>query len=261
MLKLLAQNMTEDIKIMSMVKQIRFAIDNKNIISYFQPIINNQTQKVEKYESLVRLINEKNEILLPESFLGISKRSNNYCDITKQVLENSFFVLSENDDISISINLSMSDIENEEIRNTINNFLDANSTFGKRIILELLEDEKINDFKVISRFIYSIKKRDVRIAIDDFGSGYSNFERIFKLSPDIIKIDGSIIGGLENNSYSRDLIESLVYFSKKQGIKTIAEWVENESTYNILRDIGVDYSQGYYFGKPDVITFPKKLNN
>ena len=254
MLNVLAPNMTEDIKIMKIVKQIKFAIDNKNIVSYFQPIVNNQTKKIEKYESLVRLINENNEILLPESFLGISKASNNYCEITKQVLENSFRVLKENNDISISINLSMSDIENEEIRNTINIFLDTYSAFGKKIIFELLEDERINNFKVISRFIYSIKKRDVRIAIDDFGSGYSNFERIFKLAPDIIKIDGSIIGGLGNNSYSRDLIESLVYFSKKQGIKTIGEWVETESTYNILRDIGVDYSQGYYFGKPEVIS-------
>jgi len=255
MIKALSSNMINDTKIKDMIRQIKFAIEHRNIISYFQPIINNQTKKIEKYESLVRLVNTDNEVLLPECFLAISKSSNNYCDITKQVLENSFLMLQENSNISISINLSMSDIENEDIRSIIINFLDEYSGFGKRIIFELLEDEKITNFKTISRFIYSIKKREVRIAIDDFGTGYSNFERIFKLSPDIIKIDGSLIGGLESSSYSRDLVESLVHFSQKQGIKTVGEWVENESTYKILRNIGVDYSQGNYFGKPDLISF------
>jgi len=257
MIKAFSPNMNSDIKNKTMLEQIKCAIENKNIISHFQPIINNQTNEIEKYESLVRLINENNEVLLPNLFLGISKASNIYCEITKQVLENSFLILQENQGISISINLSMSDIENEEIQNTILFFLDKHSELGKRIIFELLEDERIINFKVISRFIYSIKKREVRIAIDDFGSGYSNFERIFRLAPDIIKIDGSIIGGLENNNYSRDLIESLVYFSKKQGIKTIGEWVESESTYTILRNIGVDYSQGYYFGKPAALKISK----
>jgi len=258
MLKFLTNNISKNIKVMSMVKQIRKAIINKNIVSYFQPIVNNKTKKIEKYESLVRLLDVNNNILLPDLFLGISKNSNDYCYITQQVLENSFLMLKMNNDVSVAINLSMSDIENKDIRNMIDCFLDEYAAYGKRIIFELLEDERINNFKLIITFINRIKKRGVKIAIDDFGSGYSNYERIFKLSPDIIKIDGSIIGNLQRSTYSQDIVESLVYFSKKQGIKTVGEWVENESTYDILRNIGVDYSQGYYFGKPEMVKFLKK---
>ena len=89
-----------------------------------------------------------------------------------------------------------------------------------------------------------------KIAIDDFGSGYSNFERLLEYSPDILKIDGSLIKNIETDEFSRNLVETIVMFAKRQGLQTIAEYVENEKIYNILTELGVDYSQGYYFGKP-----------
>lgn len=90
----------------------------------------------------------------------------------------------------------------------------------------------------------------MQIAIDDFGAGYSNFERILEFEPDIIKIDGSLIKNIQTDVFSRDLVETIVAFAKKQNIKTVGEFVENEAIFNILNEIGVDYSQGYYFGKP-----------
>lgn len=92
---------------------------------------------------------------------------------------------------------------------------------------------------------------NVKIAIDDFGSGYSNFERLLEYTPDILKIDGSLIKNIETDEFSRSLVETIVTFAKKQNIETIAEFVENENIYNILNEIGVDYSQGYFFGKPE----------
>ena len=93
----------------------------------------------------------------------------------------------------------------------------------------------------------------VLIAIDDFGAGYSNFERLLEFSPDILKIDGKLVKNIANDVYSKNIVETIVSFTKKQKIITIAEFVENEQIYNILSELGVDYSQGYYFGKPENI--------
>ena len=91
------------------------------------------------------------------------------------------------------------------------------------------------------------------IAIDDFGAGYSNFERLLEFEPDILKIDGSLVKNIVNDTYSRNIVETIVSFARKQNIITIAEFVENEEIFNILNEMGVDYSQGYYFGEPKKI--------
>jgi len=235
---------------LKMIRTVKIALDNYKIVSYFQPIINNKTKKIEKYESLVRLIDEDGSVLSPFHFLNISKKGNYYSKITQRVLENSFKIL-HSIKTKLSINISASDIEKEEIRTQIFELLKQYPEDCHRIIFELLEDEKIKDFQKIKNFIFDVKSMGVRIAIDDFGAGYSNFERIYGFEPDIIKIDGSLIKHIATDLFSRNIVEAIVVFAKKQNIETIAEFVENESIYNILNEIGVDYSQGYYFGKPE----------
>ncbi len=99
-----------------------------------------------------------------------------------------------------------------------------------------------------------MKKFGVKIAIDDFGAGYSNFERLLDYQPDLLKIDGSLIRDIETNSYSKSVVKTIVAFAKEQNIETIAEYVENGNIYKILKKMGVDYSQGYYFGKPEPLS-------
>ena len=234
---------------LEMIKTVKIALENFNIVSYFQPIINNKTKEIEKYESLVRLIDEKGNIISPFAFLSISKKGNYYNKITERVLENSFRILHKIN-TKLSINLSASDIEKDQTRKKIFDLLDEYKDDNHRVIFEFLEDETVNDFQTIISFIKKVKKRGVKIAIDDFGSGYSNFERLLEFEPDILKIDGSLIKSIEKDEYCKNIVETIVLFAKKQKIETIAEFVENENIFNILNDIGVDYSQGYYFGKP-----------
>jgi EAL domain-containing protein (putative c-di-GMP-specific phosphodiesterase class I) len=237
------------IKTFTMIKD---AIDSYNIVSHFQPIVNNKTKKIEKYESLVRLIDKDKNILLPYSFLGTSKKGKYYIEITSIVLENSFNALNKTS-ASISINLSASNIELEEIRVKFISLLKKNRDNATRIILELTEEEKIDDFNVIKQFIDDIKALGVKIAIDDFGVGYSCFERILDYNPDILKIDGRLIKDINKNHLSYSIVESIVSFAQKEKLQTVAEFVENEEIYNTLCKLGVDYSQGYYFGKPSVL--------
>ncbi len=234
------------------IATIKNAIQNETIVSHFQPIVCNSTKKVVRYESLVRLLNEQKDLLYPCDFLEVAKKGKYYFQLTKIVLENSFKVLNDYD-IDIAINLSIKDLYSPSIRKIIDNLLRSYSKHTKRVTFELLEDEDIKNFNTISSFIKSIKKRGVKIAIDDFGSGYSNYERLLNYRPDILKIDGSLIRNLDKNSYSLSIVKTIVSFAKDQNILTTAEFVENESIFNIVRELGIDYSQGYFFGKSKAI--------
>lgn len=237
----------ENMKVVSMIKT---AILRSKIVSYFQPIIDNKTQEIVKYESLVRLIDEKEEVLSPFFFLETSKKSNYYSQITNIVLNHSFTIL-RNCKADISINLSAIDIEQKSTREAIIGHLEANRENTHRVVFELLEDEGIKDFQVVKDFITLVKGYGVKIAIDDFGAGYSNYERLLDYQPDILKIDGCLIRDIETSSYSLSAVKSIVTFAKEQNMQTIAEFIENESIFNIVKDLGVDFSQGYYFGKPE----------
>ena len=236
-----------NLKILKMVKR---AIDTSNIISYFQPIVSNKTKEIVKYESLVRLVDENEEIISPFFFLDIAKKGKYYAQITAMVLENSFEAL-EKTTKDISINISALDIEKSITRKKIYELLEIHKHSASRVVFELLEDEDVRDLDKISKFISKVKGYGVRIAIDDFGAGYSNFERLLKYQPDIVKIDSSLIKNIESDSYSLSVVKTIVSFAKEQKIEMIAEYIENENIYNILKDLGVEYSQGYYFGKPD----------
>jgi PAS domain S-box-containing protein len=240
-------------KNLEVIKMVKIALERYNIVSYFQPIIDNKTKEIEKYESLVRLIDEEGKVLSPYEFLHISKKGSYYNKITRRVLENSFKML-KNVTTKLSINLSTLDIEKDETRSLIYALLDEYKEDNNRLIFELLEDESVKDFQSIKNFIRKVKSQGVSIAIDDFGVGYSNFERLLEFEPDILKIDGSLIRNIIEDKYSKNIVETIVTFAKKQHIKTVAEYVETEEIFNYLNNLGVDYSQGYYFGRPEDLT-------
>ncbi len=237
----------QNFKTITMIKK---AIEDKKIISYFQAIVNNKTKEIEKYESLVRLINEDEKVISPFFFIDISKRGKYYAQITSIVLDNSFAALHRTDK-EISINLSILDIEKKQTRRKLFTLLKEYKSSAHRITFELLEDENVKDFDLVKTFIVEVKRLGVQIAIDDFGAGYSNFERLLDYQPDILKIDGSLIKNIETSPFAVSVVKSVVTFAKAENIKVVAEYVENENIYKMLCELGVDYSQGYYFAKPN----------
>jgi PAS domain S-box-containing protein len=235
---------------MKIVHTIKNALNSSRIILYFQPIVDNQTEKITKYESLVRLIDEENRVLPPRKFLETAKKSNLYSQITSEVLNYSFKMLRKYN-IDISINLSAIDIEQDDTRRMILDLLEKHKDLAQKIVFELLEDEKIKNFQIVKAFIKKVKSYGVKIAIDDFGAGHSNFKRLLNYEPDILKIDGSLIRDLNNKScYCISAVKSIVTFAKEQNLKTVAEYIESEEIFKIIKELGVDYSQGYYLGKP-----------
>ena len=229
--------------------KIRKAIvDFSGIVPYFQPIIDNKTNKIVKFESLSRLIDGQGAIHSPNAFIPVAKTIKVYDIITKTIIQKSFDVFA-NEPYDFSINLSFEDIMNDQMYNYIIKVLE-DTRMGERVTFELLESEKVDDFEKVIRFFKEIRRHGVKIAIDDFGSGFSNFSYIINLQPDFIKIDGSIIKALDTDKNAQIVVETIVDFSRKLGIKTVAEFVHSSTILSTVQKLGIDYSQGYYIDEP-----------
>ena len=239
-------------------KKLKSAFVNDNIEVYFQPLVNNRTLKVDKYECLVRLIEEDGKVIAPYFFLDISKKSNQYTKLTKIVLEKSFQKF-ENLPFEFSVNISYEDIENPDFLDFIKELL-KKYNISNKVVFEILEDESIKNYNLLISFVDEVKALGCKVAIDDFGSGYSNFEHLLKMNIDYLKIDASLIKNIATNENSYKITKTIIEFAKNLNLKTIAEFVENEEIFNIVRSLGADYSQGYFFSAPISIPNVIKYN-
>ncbi len=226
-------------------KEIKEAIEKGNIIPYFQPIVD-KDKNIVKYEVLCKVrIGDKIKSIYP--YLKILKENKMYHKITYIMLDSALKVLKKHP-VSLSVNLSIEDIMNKDILNLIQeNFTDKN--ISKRITFEILESEIVS-YDLLQDFIKDMHQYGIRFAIDDFGSGYSNFSRVLKLNIDYLKIDGSLVKNIDRDKNSRLIVETIVDFAKKSNIKTIAEYVHSKDVFVECQKIGVDYFQGFYLGKP-----------
>jgi PAS domain S-box-containing protein/diguanylate cyclase (GGDEF)-like protein len=230
------------------INAIQSAIKDDRITPYFQGIVDNKTKKIVKYEALIRLIKRNGEVLSPFFFLDASKKAKSYQELTR-IMITKVFDAFKYVDYDFSINLTLSDMRSKKTMSVLYDNLEKCGC-GKRLILEIVESEGIEYFEEVCLFIKEVKKHGCRVAIDDFGSGYSNFAYLAKLDIDFIKIDGSLIHDIDKDENKRIAVESILYFAKNKGIKTIAEYIETESIFNLTLELGVDYSQGYLFSKP-----------
>ncbi|BFU78982.1 hypothetical protein ALC152_21970 [Arcobacter sp. 15-2] len=229
-------------------KNIEVALENNQIVPFFQPIKDAKTDEIIKYETLARL--EKNgEIFTPDMFIDISKKSKQYDEFTRAMIRNSFEYFQDKENISFSINFSIDDIQNHKTTEVLFEYLDK-FDIGDRFIVELLETEEFEDFDIINNFIQKLKTYKVKIAIDDFGSGYSNFAYIGNLQIDFLKLDSSLIENIHTNTDSYKVVKNINSFAHDMGLETIAEKVHCEEIEVLLKKLGVDYLQGYHIGKP-----------
>lgn len=252
----LAKQYSDNIKIINIIK---IAIGLDGIIPYFQPIFDAKTGKVEKYESLVRLRQENGEILSPFHFLEISKKIKLYPQITKIMVEKSFSYFAKNG-LNFSINLAFSDILNENTKEFIFRKI-VEYDIAKQLTIEILETQEIDEEKSIYKFIDSVYSHGAKIAIDDFGSGFANFKHMTGMRSDYMKIDGSLIRDIDTDEDTRLVVETIIIFAKKLKKKTIAEFVHSKNIYNIVRELDIDFIQGYYLGEPSESLLKTDMEN
>lgn len=228
--------------------KIKKALDEDAITLFLQPIYDNKTHKITKYETLVRLI-DADTIYTPAKFLAIAKKTHQYLSITKTVIRKAC-ALFANKTLDFSINLTMEDIEDDDLKDYLWKMAKLHGV-EKRLILEIVESESIKDFTAITKFLHTSREKGFRLAIDDFGTGYSNFEYLYKLKANYIKIDGSIIQNIYSQDSTLDVIKAIVTFAQACDAKTIAEFVSSKELFDAVCELGIDYSQGYFIGKPE----------
>lgn len=233
---------------MEWVKKLKRAMKEDRIVPYYQPIFDNKSNKIVSCECLIRLIDDDNNIISPIHFLTIAKKSRLYSELTKVMVQKSCRYF-EHLDCDFSVNLSIDDMLDAEIVDYIKSNINKYNV-SKKIVFEILESEGIENYEEISIFIEEMKVLGCRIAIDDFGSGYSNFEHLLKLNIDYIKIDGSLIKNLDKDVNAQVVVETIVDFAKKLNILTIAEYVHNEAVSIRVKELKVDRTQGFYLAQP-----------
>lgn len=232
-------------------KRIIDGIENDLFLPFFQPIVN-RDQEIIKFEALMRLketLDGKTTYIVPYSFLDIASKTRHYNEISTMVLMKSFALCAQYR-TTISVNLNYQDILNTSLHEAMKQAI-ISDDIGHLLVFEILETENILNYKLIKNFIDDFRTYGVRFAIDDFGTGFSNFSHIFELSPDFIKIDGSLIKNIHNDKKSYELVKAVVFFSKELGIKTIAEFVHCKEVFDIAYKLGIDQFQGYYFAEPN----------
>ena len=243
----LKQNVQEN---MQMVKTIKDALAEDRIIPFFQPIVNLQTSKIEKYEALVRLRLKNGEILPPFKFLEIAQKSSQYHNITKVMIEKTIQTARKYPQYRFSINFSMQDILDKKITTTLFELLDENKDTDAKIDIELLESEQLDDMQIVKLFIDKVHTYGSYILVDDFGTGYSNFSYFSELAIDIVKIDGSIVKEIVTSKRKFHMLKSIKEFANGMDMKTVSEFVESRDIALKLKSIGATYAQGYYFSQP-----------
>ncbi len=241
-----------ELKNIDLIPIMQYNIKQELVEPYFQPIVDTNTLEIHKYEALMRLFDEEGNLILPGIFIHRAKKYRLYTKLMSILIDKVIAYIIKHKK-HFSINLDFHDILNPHIKKQIIAHLENNDV-GNYLTIEILESEKISNFETVNDFIHELKKYNVSIAIDDFGTGFSNYDYILKLNIDYIKIDGSLIKKVNEEIYS-NLIRSIVVFCKQHNIKVIAEFVSDLKTLRFVRSLGIDYSQGYYVGKP------KSINN
>ncbi|MDO9206824.1 MAG: EAL domain-containing protein [Sulfuricurvum sp.] len=229
-------------------KKLKDAIDDQRFELYYQGIHHAASKEIYEYEALIRIIDEEGLIITPSVFLDIAKKSRLYSHITHFVINRIFQQLKATHH-HYSINLSVDDILNLETQNILFELL-AEYAVGDRLVFEILESEGIENYEEVSAFIARAKEFGCKIAIDDFGTGYSNFAHILRLNVDFIKIDGSLIKNITTDIGAQDIVKTIVEFSHRLGILTVAEFVSTQEIYTLCQELGIDYLQGYYLSEP-----------
>ncbi len=233
----------------TITQELRLAFMDNRIIPYFQPIMDLQTDKIVKYEVLMRVIDLNSNVLEPSDFLAVLQGMYLYPEVTKLIIKKAFEVF-ENSKLEFSVNLSFADIINLDTEAFIIAILKQYPETAKRCTFELLENEAIHNHLEVIEFFELLHSYGVSLALDDFGVGYSNYETIFKFDIDYIKIDGSLTESILTSERSRVLMESIIMVAKKLQAKLIVEFVSSEELLNEISTMDVDFVQGYYIGKP-----------
>ncbi|WP_456458093.1 EAL domain-containing protein [Nitratifractor sp.] len=225
---------------------LKKAVEENDITLHLQPITDREKHPVH-YEALMRIKGEE-ETHSPAQFLPVAKKMKFFTQLSYLTTEKALKIC-RNSGCSININLSVENIESSAFVSWLKRRIETLNVAPK-ITLEILESENIRNYDTMITFFDAMHRLGCKMALDDFGSGYSNFVYLQRLRPDYIKIDGSLVREVDRDENARIIVRTINDFAHNLGIQTVAEHVHSEAVFEALKTMGIDYFQGYYLGKP-----------
>jgi len=231
--------------------RLRRALRENLFVLHYQPILDLASGEVDHYEALVRLADEPDAPpLAPGAWLGAAERYGLIREVDRLVVSRAVRRLADGEGMGIAVNLSALSIVDTEMLGHIERELLRHGVAPARLTLEVTETAAISDMARAQSFCEGAAALGCPLALDDFGVGFGSFHYLKRLPFSCLKIDGEFIRGLCSSAHDRLLVSALVDVARGMGMRTIAEWVGDEDTIELLRELGVDGAQGFQVGRP-----------
>lgn len=228
--------------------EIVTALNERRIVTAYEPVVEARSRQPAFYECLVRMEQDDGQALLAPDIVPVAERLGLIRLVDHRVLELAVAELAASPNVRLSLNISPDTTMDPDWWSTIESLMRASPGVGERLIVEITETVAIQDIDDIRGFVTRLKNFGSRIAIDDFGAGYTSFRNLRKLGVDIVKIDGAFVQNIARSADDRAFVQTLIDLARRLQIKTVAEWVQDEESAVMLREWGCDYIQGRLIG-------------
>lgn len=233
---------------------IRDALANKKFKLVFQPVLDIKNKQANHYESLIRMVGDDGKLITPNNFIPVAEHMGLIHDIDLWVVNQAIDVLQNlplhQSHIAMNINLSSYAFQDKALLPMLREKLEKTGVKAERITFEITETAAVANYEQTREMIMKLRELGCMFALDDFGAGFNSFRHLREFPVDYIKIDGSFIRNLAKDTVDQSLVRSMIDIARTLGKKTVAEFVEDRATLEMLRDWGADYAQGYHIGKP-----------
>ena len=248
------RSVAEMSKDMGWATLIKSAIENENFIILGQPIAETHTNHIERYEILLRMRGEDGENILPAGFLPAAERFGLIRSIDRWVVRSSIAMLGKvlvrNPNCNFAINLSAKSLDDRSMFNTITSTLEQHGVKPTSVTFEITENVAIANMSSAIEFLKRLRILGCKTALDDFGVGYSSFAYLKDLPVDFVKIDGSFVKNISTDALQYTMVRSMNDVAHAMGKQTVAEYVDSQASLDKLKEIGVDFVQGFHIGRP-----------
>jgi diguanylate cyclase (GGDEF)-like protein len=243
-------------KAVAIADEVVRALNDRRLMLALQPIVTSRSHEPELYECLLRMRRPDGSIVNAADFIQVAEQFGLAKLIDHRVLELVVEYLRANPGIKLALNVSAPTASDPQWLASLEAFTGKDRALTERLTVEITETPAIADLAETMKFVSALKALGCRIALDDFGAGYSSFRNLRRLGVDKVKIDGSFIQNLRTQAEDEIFVRTLVELARQFGVTTVGEWVGDEETAQMLEKAGVAYMQGYFFGAPELAEEP-----
>jgi diguanylate cyclase (GGDEF)-like protein len=240
------------LRLMGVADEVIAALKEDRLVFAYQPIVEAVSRKTVEYECLLRMVRPDGTIAAAGQFIPAAEQLGLVRLVDRRALEMTIAALQEHRGITLSVNVSGTTAHDSVFLQSFVEYVHENSAVADRLVVELTETAALHHFEENAQFVSRLRDMGCRVAIDDFGAGYTSFRNLQMLRVDKVKIDGSYVVALTTSPENQIFVRTLVDLAKNFNLKTTAEWVGSESEAALLESFGVDHFQGYFFGEPSL---------